>query len=131
MFGATPDEQLELLQSYPDLGASTLSQAESHRDQSALGLNQMHDEDYAEFAALNAKYREKFGFPYVAAVRSAGSRSELLDNGEVRLQHSPSQERATALIEAGKIINHRFDDLVAEANPIHSARTQRFDQLGH
>ncbi len=131
MFGATPDEQLELLQSYPDLGATTLSQAESHRDQSALGLNQMHDEDYAEFAALNAKYREKFGFPYVAAVRSAGSRSELLDNGEVRLQHSPSQERATALIEAGKIINHRFDDLVAEANPIHSARTQRFDQLGH
>ena len=131
MFGATPDEQLELLQSYPDLGATTLSQAESHRDQSVLGLNQMHDEDYAEFAALNAKYREKFGFPYVAAVRSAGSRSELLDNGEVRLQHSPSQERATALIEAGKIINHRFDDLVAEANPIHSARTQRFDQLGH
>ena len=131
MFGATPDEQLELLQSYPDLGATTLSQAESHRDQSVLGLNQMHDEDYAEFAALNAKYREKFGFPYVAAVRSAGSRSELLDNGEIRLQHSPSQERATALIEAGKIINHRFDDLVAEANPIHSARTQRFDQLGH
>jgi OHCU decarboxylase len=131
MFGATPDEQLELLQSYPDLGASTLNQAESHRDQSALGLNQMHDEDYAEFAALNAKYREKFGFPYVASVRSAGSRSELLDNGEVRLQHSPSQERATALIEAGKIINHRFDDLVAEANPIHSARTQRFDNLGH
>ena len=131
MFGATPDEQLELLQSYPDLGATTLSQVESHRDQSALGLNQMHDEDYAEFAALNAKYREKFGFPYVASVRSAGSRSELLDNGEVRLQHSPSQERATALIEAGKIINHRFDDLVAEANPIHSARTQRFDNLGH
>ena len=30
MFGATPDEQLELLQSYPDLGATTLSQAESH-----------------------------------------------------------------------------------------------------
>jgi OHCU decarboxylase len=131
MFGATPEEQLELLQSYPDLGSTTLKQAESRRDQSALGLNQMHDEDYAEFEALNAKYREKFGFPYVAAVRSAGSRSELLENGEIRLQHSPSQERATALIEAGKIINHRFDDLVAEANPIHSARTQRFDQLGH
>ena len=98
MFGATPDEQLELLQSYPDLGASTLSQAESHRDQSALGLNQMHDEDYAEFAALNAKYREKFGFPYVAAVRSAGSRSELLENGEAP---------AAALAESGA--GHRLD----------------------
>jgi uric acid transporter len=129
MFGATPEEQLELLRSYPDLGAATLSQAESQRDQSALGLNQMHDEDYAEFETLNKAYREKFGFPYIASVRSAGSRAELLDAGEVRLQHSPSQERATAMIEVGKIINHRFDDLVAEANPIHTARTQRYERL--
>jgi OHCU decarboxylase len=129
MFGATPEDQLELLRSYPDLGATTLAQAESRRDQSALGLNQMHDEDYAEFEALNKAYREKFGFPYIASVRSAGSRAELLDAGTVRLQHSPSQERATALIEVGKIINHRFDDLVAEANPIHTARTQRYERL--
>ncbi len=131
MFGATRDEQLELLKSYPDLGAVSLKQSESHRDQSSLGLNQMHDEDFADFDALNKNYREKFGFPYVASVRSAGSRSELLEVGQVRLQHAPSQERATSLIEVGKIINHRFDDLVAEANPIHSARTRRFDQLGH
>ena len=129
MFGATPEEQLELLGSYPDLGAATLSQAESQRDQSALGLNQMHDEDYAEFETLNKAYRGKFGFPYIASVRSAGSRAELLDAGEVRLQHSPSQERATTMIEVGKIINHRFDDLVAEANPIHTARTQRYERL--
>ena len=49
----------------------------------------------------------------------------------MRLQHSPSQERATALIEVGKIVNHRFDDLVAEANPIHTARTAGLKNLGH
>jgi hypothetical protein len=37
---------------------------------------------------------------------------------------------AAALIEVAKIANHRFDDLVAEANPIASARTRRFEQLG-
>ena len=37
---------------------------------------------------LNTEYREKFGFPYVASVRSAGSRHELIDNGQVRLQHA-------------------------------------------
>ncbi len=131
MFGATPEEQMELLHSYPDLGAASLSQAESHRDQSALGLNQMHDEDYAEFTALNAAYRDKFGFPYVAAVRSAGSRTELIDGGRARLQHSPSHERATALIEVGKIVNHRFDDLVAGANPIHTSRTAGLNKLKH
>jgi uric acid transporter len=108
-----------------------LARAESHRDQSALALDQMHDEDYALFEDLNARYREKFGFTYVAAVRSVGSRRELLESGEVRLQHSPSQERTTAMIEVGKIINHRFDDLVAEANPIQTARTQRYDELGY
>ena len=96
-----------------------------------LGLDKMHDEDFAEFEQLNAQYREKFGFPYVAAVRSAGSRRELIDNGWVRLQHSPSHERTTALLEVGKIVDHRFDDLVAEANPIHSARTAGLDRLGH
>ena len=131
MFGATPDEQVELLRSYPDLGSVMLKQEESRRDQSALGLDRMHDEDYAEFTKLNTEYREKFGFPFIASVRSAGSRHELIDNGQVRLQHAPSQERATALIEVGKIVNHRFDDLVAEANPIHTSRTAGLKNLGH
>ena len=34
MFGATPDEQIELLRSYPDLGSAVLKQAESRSDQS-------------------------------------------------------------------------------------------------
>ena len=45
------------------------------------------------------------------------------------MNNSATQEHAAALIEVAKIANHRFDDLVAEANPIHTARTRRFDQL--
>lgn len=131
LYGSNPEEQIELLQSYPDLGATVLAQVESKTDQSALGLNQMHDEDYAEFESLNTRYREKFNFPFVASVRSAGSRQDLLKMGEERLHHSPSQERATAMIEVGRIINHRFDDLVADANPIYSSRTAGLDKLGH
>jgi 2-oxo-4-hydroxy-4-carboxy--5-ureidoimidazoline (OHCU) decarboxylase len=63
------------------------------------------------------------------AVRDAGDRNLILENGWRRMNNSPSQEHAAALIEIAKIANHRFDDLVAEANPIHTARTQRFDQL--
>ena len=37
----------------------------------------------------------------------------------------PTQEHAAALIEIAKIAGHRFDDLVAGANPIHSARSRR------
>jgi 2-oxo-4-hydroxy-4-carboxy--5-ureidoimidazoline (OHCU) decarboxylase len=43
------------------------------------------------------------------------------------MHNSPTQERATALIEIANIANHRFDDFVADANPIHSARVKQFD----
>jgi 2-oxo-4-hydroxy-4-carboxy--5-ureidoimidazoline (OHCU) decarboxylase len=53
----------------------------------------------------------------------------LVDEGWERVEHSPHQERATALIEVAKIADHRFEDLVAEANPIHSARTRGLERL--
>ncbi len=77
--------------------------------------------------AVNRAYRETFGFPLIVSVRDATNRDHILELGKDRMANSPSQERATALIEVAKIVNHRFDELVAEANPIHTARTQRFD----
>ena len=71
------------------------------------------------------------GIPLIVAVRDAGDRNQILESGWARMNNSPTQEHATALIEMAKIANHRFDDLVAEANPIHTARTQRLDHLGH
>jgi len=50
---------------------------------------------------------------------------QIIREGRTRLQNSPTQEHAAALIEIANIAGHRFDDLVAGANPIHSARTRR------
>ena len=63
-------------------------------------------------------------------VRDVATRDQILRTGWQRMENSPTQEHAAALIEIAKIANHRFDDLVAEANPIASARTRRFEQLG-
>jgi OHCU decarboxylase len=131
LFSGDRTQQQELVESYPDLGADQLERAESTRDQSVLGLDRLNDEDYEEFAEMNRAYREKFGFPLIVAVRDLKKRHDVLDVGRDRMDHSVNQERATALIEVGKIVNYRFDDLVAEANPIHTARAQRFDQLGY
>ncbi|MBA3249643.1 MAG: 2-oxo-4-hydroxy-4-carboxy-5-ureidoimidazoline decarboxylase [Geodermatophilaceae bacterium] len=131
LFSGDPAQQQEFLHSFPDLGADQLERAESVRDQSVLGLDRLNDEDYEEFVELNRGYREKFGFPLIVSVRNLRKRHDVLEQGQDRMSHSVHQERATALIEIGKIVDHRFDDLVADANPIHTARTQRFDQLGH
>jgi OHCU decarboxylase len=129
LFSANREQQDELLHAYPELGSDALELPESLRDQSALGLNRLDDADFEEFRSLNRAYREKFGFPYIAAVRNAESRMHLVDEGWERVEHSPHQERATALIEVAKIADHRFEDLVAEANPIHSARTRGLERL--
>ena len=50
-----------------------------------------------------------------------------LRQGWDRLNNSPTQEHAAALIEIAKIATHRFDDLVGDANPIHSARLPHLD----
>jgi OHCU decarboxylase len=130
LFAATPEQQLELMAAYPALGSDTVAEGtageQSTLDQATAGLTRLTDEDHDAFREVTTAYREKFGFPLIVCVRDNPSRERILAQGRARLQNSPTQEHAAALIEIAKIAGHRFDDLVADANPIHSARTQRY-----
>ena len=53
----------------------------------------------------------------------------MLRNGWARMDNSETSEKSFALIEIAKIANHRFDDLVADANPLTSARFSRQPEL--
>ena len=133
LFTATPQQQSELMSFYPSLGSDAVASGDegafSQSDQSTAGLTRLTDEDHTAFSELTDAYREKYGIPLIVCVRDAGDRNQILESGWSRMNNSATQEHAAALIEIAKIANHRFDDLVAEANPIHTARTQRFDQL--
>jgi uric acid transporter len=130
LFSAPADEQRALMAAYPDLGADRVADGEegedSARDQASAGLTRLADEDHVDFAELTAAYRERFGFPLIVCVRDSGSRERVLAEGRQRLANSPAQEHAAALIEIAKVANHRFADLVANANPIATARTRAF-----
>jgi uric acid transporter len=131
LFAATPQEQAQLISSYPDLGAVSVAMGEegedSESDQSVLGLTRLAEQEHQELAALTAAYRDRFGFTLIMAVRDQANIDQLLRHGWERLNNSPTQEHAAALIEIAKIATYRFDQLVAEANPIHSARTRHLD----
>jgi 2-oxo-4-hydroxy-4-carboxy-5-ureidoimidazoline decarboxylase len=65
--------QLALLQSHPDLagkeaqaGAMTAS---SVSEQASAGLNALSKAEMAQITELNAAYKQKFGFPFIIAVR--------------------------------------------------------------
>jgi OHCU decarboxylase len=126
LFSSTDEQERELIAAYPDLGSAAVTSGESGAasmgDQSSLGLTILRDQEHEELGELTSAYRERFGFPLVVSVRDRGSFDQILAEGRERLHNSPEQEHATALVEISRIANHRFDDLLAGANPIASAR---------
>ena len=128
LFTAGPAEQEQLIGSYPDLGSPSVAEGERSRDdQSVLGLTRLAEQERHELTALTEAYRDRFGFTLITSVRDHENFAQLLRHGWERLNNSPVQEHAAALIEIAKIATHRFDRLVADANPIHSARTRHLD----
>ena len=131
LFAATPAEQEQLIASYPDLGSLSVAEgAEGERskeDQSVLGLTRLAEQEQQELSTLTQTYRDRFGFTLIMAVRDHENFGQLLRHGWERLNNSPAQEHQAALLEIAKIATHRFDGLVADANPIHSARTRHLD----
>ncbi|GAB0116947.1 hypothetical protein Acid7E03_10190 [Acidisoma sp. 7E03] len=116
---AEPDAQLALLRAHPVLGGAAARRggltAESASEQAGHGLDRMSGEEEQEFAALNAAYLERFGFPFIIAVRGQRDRRAILAALRQRLGHPPEIERQAALGEVVKIAGFRLDGLIEEA----------------
>lgn len=127
LFAASEEEQGQLIDSYPDLGGESVAGGDagvgSTADQATLGLLRLDDQSHTELTQLTSQYRDRFGFPLVTCVRDHDSFEQILRQGWRRLDNSSAQEHAAALIEIARIAGHRFDDLVADANPIQSSHT--------
>ena len=109
---ASAERQLALIQAHPDLAgkaqvAGELT-AESSEEQSRAGLDQCSAEEFARFQTLNGAYREKFGFPFIKAVRDS-NRFEILQAFEARLENTYDEEFETALQEIHKIARLRLE----------------------
>jgi len=108
---ASTEKQLELIRAHPDLAgkaqvAGELT-ADSTSEQSSAGLDQCSAEEYAMFQTLNTEYHDKFGFPFVMAVRNS-SRTEILEAFSSRLKNDPDTEFETALAEIHTIARLRL-----------------------
>jgi 2-oxo-4-hydroxy-4-carboxy-5-ureidoimidazoline decarboxylase len=114
---AQPEERLALLSAHPDLAGQAARDGamseSSVAEQASAGLDRLTDAEYARFHRLNAAYRERFGFPFVIAVRHR-DRHGILDAFERRLGHDREEEIATALAEVAEIARLRLQALVAE-----------------
>ena len=111
---ADTQQQLTLIRAHPDLaGKAQLAgelTADSTSEQSSAGLDQCTKVEYERFQALNDAYKEKFGFPFVMAVRNS-SREEILDAFSKRLKNDPELEFETALAQIHEIARLRLHAL--------------------
>jgi OHCU decarboxylase len=112
---ASAEERLAVLRAHPDL-AGRLAEAkrltaESTQEQASAGLDALTDDERQRFQALNATYVERFGFPFIMAVRGR-QKAEILDAFARRLEHDRATELATAAGEVLKIARLRLADLL-------------------
>lgn len=103
---------LTLLQAHPELAgklavAGGLTQ-DSAAEQSSAGLDKCTEEEFRRFHELNTLYRERFGFPFIIAVRGL-SRQKILSAFETRVNHSRETEIRTALDQVHKIARLRLE----------------------
>ena len=113
---APRERKLALIRAHPDL-AGRLGRAEllteaSRNEQRSAGLDACSEEEFARFTELNARYRAKFGFPFVMAVKGC-RRREILAAFERRIANDPETEFQTALAEIEKIALFRLRELLS------------------
>ena len=113
---SSPERQLEVIRAHPDLaGKAAIAgelTADSTREQAGVGLDQCTPEEMARFERFNAAYRDRFGFPFVMAVKGS-NRHLILAAFETRLDNSPEEERRTAIEEINRIARFRLEDRAA------------------
>lgn len=108
---ASRQQQLQLICAHPELAAKTQIAAEltvdSSEEQASAGLDRCTPDEYEQFQTLNSSYQDKFGFPFVMAVRDS-SRTQILAAFTARLENDYELEFETALEEIHKIARLRL-----------------------
>lgn len=112
---ASVDERLGVLTAHPDL-AGKLAQAkrltaESTSEQASAGLDALTDDERATFTSLNETYVEKFGFPFIIAVRDH-DKTSILAAFQRRIDHDRDAEFTEACKQVERIAEFRLRDLL-------------------
>ena len=108
------EEKLALLLAHPELAVGIASDEQltgsSQREQQGAGLDRCSPEEFSEFRKLNASYREKFGFPFIMAVKGF-NRDDILESFRARLENTGDGEFQAAVEQVIRIGRFRIDSL--------------------
>jgi len=107
-----PEEQLALLRAHPDLGTRARVSEASSAEQAGAGLDQLTQAEFERLRALNETYRDKFGFPFLFAVKGS-TKHEILNALERRVRSPREEEYRVALDQVYRIARFRLEDTLS------------------
>jgi OHCU decarboxylase len=112
---ATEAEQLALIRAHPQLRARSVQAgtltATSAAEQRRAGLEGATPAEAARLAELNTAYQQRFGFPFIIAVRGLDP-AAIIACCESRITRERGDEFATALLEIGRIAGFRLAERI-------------------
>ena len=109
----TKEEQLKILKAHPDLADKTKIGSltkNSRNEQNNAGLDQCSEKEFEEFRNLNSRYKKKFGFPFIYAVKGK-TKAEILSNFKERVSCDINVEFNEAKKQVKKIASLRLDEI--------------------
>jgi OHCU decarboxylase len=108
-------EQLALVRAHPELAGSEAAQnkltPDSASEQGRLGFTALSKKELLEMAELNRRYREKFGFPCIVALRLHSTKESVRAEMRRRLQNDAGTELDAALEQIGHITRGRLEKI--------------------
>lgn len=105
------EKQLDLIRAHPDLATKAKMAEASVKEQAGVGLDRLSAEEYQRFQQLNQAYKNKFGFPFIIAVKNH-TKESILEAFANRLNNTQEAEKDQALTEIGMIAKFRLLDLI-------------------
>ena len=102
---------LLILNSHPELAVAKKLTSESKSEQAGAKLNECSVEEFEEFKKLNLEYKNKFGFPFIIAVKGK-NKNEILNNFRQRILNDVESEFEEAKNQVKKIATFRLNEII-------------------
>jgi len=102
---------LIIFNSHPELAVAKKLTNESKLEQAGANLNECSSEEFEEFKKLNLEYKNKFGFPFIIAVKGK-NKTEILNNFRQRILNDVESEFKEAKKQVKKIATFRLNEII-------------------
>lgn len=110
--------QLALIRAHPELAGREAAEgaltSDSTSEQNRLGFLALTRSELEEISELNRRYRDKFGFPCIVALRQHETRASVLAEMKRRIGNTAETEFTNALQQIGHITRGRLAKIMGD-----------------